>query len=115
MIVKNVPFETTAAELRSLFGTFASIKRLTMPKKFDGGHRGFAFIDFDNRVEAQKAMNAVSATHFYGRHLVLEWSSEAGVGEEEVDQLRDKVKRQNTQLIAVAANKKTQSRTTGRG
>lgn len=46
------------------------IKSLRLPKKFDGSHRGFAFIDFLTRQEAQNAFEALHSTHLYGRHLV---------------------------------------------
>lgn len=38
--------QATAKELRELFATFGQLKRVRLPKKFDGGHRGFAFVDF---------------------------------------------------------------------
>lgn len=39
-------FQATAKELRELFSSFGQLKRVRLPKKFDGGHRGFAFVDF---------------------------------------------------------------------
>lgn len=45
---KNSPrdAQATAKELRELFSSFGELKRVRLPKKFDGGHRGFAFVDF---------------------------------------------------------------------
>jgi hypothetical protein len=34
------------------------------------------FVDFLTGKEAQSAMTALSRTHLFGRHLVLEWASE---------------------------------------
>lgn len=45
-----------------------------------GEHRGFAFVEFSTAQEAQSAKVALSATHLYGRHLVLEWAKEDGTG-----------------------------------
>lgn len=39
-------------------------------------HRGFAFVDFASKQEAQAALEAVAGTHLYGRRLVVEWASE---------------------------------------
>lgn len=39
-------FQATSKELRELFSSFGQLKRVRLPKKFDGGHRGFAFVDF---------------------------------------------------------------------
>lgn len=72
LLVRNVPFETNKKELRELFGTFGQVKALRLPLKFDRSHRGFAFVDFLTKQEAARAYKALSATHFYGRHLVLE-------------------------------------------
>jgi multiple RNA-binding domain-containing protein 1 len=85
LLVRNVPFESTRHELKSLFSQFGNLKSFRLPKKFDGTHRGFAFVDFLTTHDAKNAMTNLSATHFYGRHLVLEWADE---GLENVDDLR---------------------------
>lgn len=35
-----------------------------------GNHRGFAFIEYVTKQEARNALEALSNTHLYGRHLV---------------------------------------------
>lgn len=47
-----------------------------MPKKFTGGHRGFAFLDFLTKQEAKNVYDNMGNIHLYGRHLVLEWAQE---------------------------------------
>lgn len=47
------------------------IKSLRLPRKF-GRHRGFAFVEYVTKQEAQNALEALSSTHLYGRHLVSE-------------------------------------------
>jgi multiple RNA-binding domain-containing protein 1 len=61
-----------------------------MPKKFDGTHRGFAFVEFVSKGEAAKAMASLHATHLYGRHLVLQYAEE----ERSVDAMREKLRSQ---------------------
>jgi len=93
LLVKNVPFETTARELRDLFSAFGTIQRIRLPKKFGQlGHRGFAFVDFVTKSEAAHALEQVKHSHLYGRHLVIEYAAPtAGDGsEQEVEQLRAK-------------------------
>jgi multiple RNA-binding domain-containing protein 1 len=58
-----------------------------LPKRFDRRSRGFAFLEFVTRHEAENAYNALKHTHLLGRHLVLEWAEE---GEMNVDELRRK-------------------------
>lgn len=74
LIVRNVPFEATENEVRQLFKSFALVKAVRMPRRYDRRHRGFAFVDFATHAEAKNAFESLSETHFYGRHLVLEWA-----------------------------------------
>ncbi|KAL4248789.1 Multiple RNA-binding domain-containing protein 1 [Abortiporus biennis] len=87
MIVKNVPFEATKKDIRELFGSHGQLKSVRLPKKFDHRSRGFAFLEFLTRHEAENAYAALKHTHLLGRHLVLEWAEE---GEVDVDELRKK-------------------------
>ncbi|KAJ3786386.1 hypothetical protein GGU10DRAFT_267157 [Lentinula aff. detonsa] len=87
MIVKNVPFEATKKDIRDLFGSHGQLKSVRLPKKFDSRSRGFAFLDFLSRHEAENAYAALRHTHLLGRHLVLEWAEEA---EQDLDVLRKK-------------------------
>ncbi|KAL1692422.1 hypothetical protein GGG16DRAFT_51413 [Schizophyllum commune] len=87
MIVKNVPFEATKKDIRELFGAHGQLKSVRLPRKFDARARGFAFLDFVTRQEAENAMGALRHTHLLGRHLVLEWAEE---GVQDIDALRKK-------------------------
>ncbi|KAJ6615636.1 hypothetical protein B0H10DRAFT_2164825 [Mycena sp. CBHHK59/15] len=87
MIVKNVPFEATKKDIRELFSSHGHLKSVRVPKKFDSRTRGFAFLDFVSRHEAETAYAALRHTHLLGRHLVLEWAEEA---EQDLDALRKK-------------------------
>ena len=59
---------------------------MRLPRKFDGAHRGFAFVDFLTHEEAKAAAESLANTHLYGRHLVLEWAAAS----ESLDALRTK-------------------------
>lgn len=94
IIVRNVAFEATSNEIRELFGAFGQLKRVRMPKKFDGKHRGFAFVEFLSKQEAHNAFSALASSHLYGRHLVLEWAEDA----DDIDTLRAKATRDLTAI-----------------
>ena len=98
IMVRNVPFEATRSELLQLFGSFGQLKKVRLPKKFDGTHRGFAFCEFLTSKEAQNAIATLSRTHLYGRHLVLEWAEgeDSGDGKVNVSKVREKAKRDAT-------------------
>ncbi len=101
LMVRNVPFQASRTDILQLFGSFGQLKTVRLPKKFDGGHRGFAFVEFAAAKEAQNAMKSLSQTHLYGRHLVLEWADD----KEDVESIRTKVKR-DTGLISSEGNGK---------
>ena len=88
-MVRNVPFEASKVDILQLFGNFGKIKKATIPKKFDGTSRGFAFVEYCAAKDAREAMDRLKATHLYGRHLVLEWSEDR----DGIDDLRGKAKR----------------------
>eukprot|EP00913_Durusdinium_trenchii_P032246 g30191.t1 len=91
--VRNVAFEATRSsilsdlswsvrkELYQLFGAYGTVTSCRLPKKSDySGHRGFAFIDFASRAEAQAAFGALQHSHLYGRRLVIEPCRGRGFG-----------------------------------
>ena len=83
LLVKNLAFEATSSELRKVFMPFGQVKRIRLPKKATilssfspGRHRGFAFVEFMTRADAEAALLALRHTHLYGRHLVLQWAED---------------------------------------
>jgi multiple RNA-binding domain-containing protein 1 len=93
LMVRNIPFQATRKELLQLFGSFGQLKKVRLPKKFAGGHRGFCFIEYLTSKEAAAAMNALSRTHLYGRRLVIEWASGDDDQPDDLHHLREKAKR----------------------
>ena len=51
------------------------LRALRMPKKFSGGHRGYAFVEYVLPHEAEEANLRLASTHLYGRHLVCSWAT----------------------------------------
>ena len=98
-----MPFQATRKEILKLFGSFGQLRKVRLPRKFDGSHRGFAFVEFLTSKEALAAMNALSRTHLYGRHLVLEWATN---DDQNVNLLREKAKRDASTVPAAPKNKK---------
>jgi multiple RNA-binding domain-containing protein 1 len=81
LIVKNLPFEATEKDVRELFAAFSEIRTVRVPRKShtfsshrENNHRGFAFVEFLSEAEAARALEALKATHLYGRHLVLQYA-----------------------------------------
>ena len=92
ILVRNIPFEANANDVKELFTVFGNIRSVRLPKKAitraignvsgrSGGgrdanlHRGFGFVDFHSVDDAKRAFDALRfSTHLYGRRMVLEWA-----------------------------------------
>ncbi|KID89766.1 MRD1-like protein [Metarhizium guizhouense ARSEF 977] len=92
IVIKNLPFQATKKDVRSLFGTYGQLRSVRVPKKADFTARGFAFADFVTPREAENALNALKDTHLLGRRLVLDFAeAEAVDAEEEIEKMQRKV------------------------
>lgn len=99
VIIKNLPFEVTKKDVRSLFGAYGKLRSVRVPRKFDSSTRGFAFADFVTAKEAENAMDALRNTHLLGRRLVLDFAAEETVDpEEEIEKMQRKVERQTDKV-----------------
>lgn len=74
--IKNLPFEATMKDVRSLFGAYGQLRNVRAPQKMDRSLRGFGFAEFTTPKEAENAMNALRDTHLLGRKLVLAFADE---------------------------------------
>ncbi|KPM38608.1 Multiple RNA-binding domain-containing protein 1 [Neonectria ditissima] len=108
IIVKNLPFQTTKKDIRTLFGTYGQLRSVRLPKKADYTPRGFAFAEFVTPREAENALNALRDTHLLGRKMVLDFAEADAVdAEEEIAKMQKKVGGQ--------VNKVALQQLTGRG
>lgn len=95
IIIKNLPFEASRKDVRSLFGSYGQLRSVRVPKKFDSSTRGFAFAEFVTAREAENAMDVLRDTHLLGRRLVLEFAAgDALDPEEEIEKMQQKVGKQ---------------------
>ena len=107
VVIKNLPFETTKKDVRSLFGSYGQLRSIRMPKKFDKSARGFAFAEFTTPKEAESAMDALRDTHLLGRRLVLDFAEEEPEdAEAEIEKMQKKV---GSQINKVALQQLTGS------
>lgn len=86
LVVRNVAFEATRKDIVGLFSPFGHLKSCRLPQKFDGKHRGFAFVEYVTKQEARNAIEGVAGTHLYGRRLVVEFAKD----DETLEDLRAK-------------------------
>lgn len=73
--VTNLSEDTTEDDIRALFRPFGEIGRIFLAKdKINGKSKGFAFINFKYRDNAQSAMNALNGKGFDYLILNIEWA-----------------------------------------
>ena len=74
LVVRNLAFAVVVNDVKQLFEAFGALKKVRLPKRFDGRHRGFAFVEFTNPRDAAAARSSLKSAHLYGRHLVIDWA-----------------------------------------
>ena len=72
IFVGNFSFQTSEAELRSLFEPHGNVESATVVTDRDTGRsRGFAFVEMANNTEADAAIQALNGADFGGRPLTV--------------------------------------------
>ncbi|BBN17317.1 nucleolar protein 4 [Marchantia polymorpha subsp. ruderalis] len=74
LIVRNLPFQITESQLRDIFTPVGFLWEVTIPRKPDGTCKGFAFVGFINRSDAEKAIKAVNGTSIGKRPVAVDWA-----------------------------------------
>src|SRR6202022_1805216 len=70
VFVGNLDFNTTRAEVQTLFSQIGEIRDVFLPTDRDSGRpRGFAFVEFENDEDAAKAIEKFNGYELGGRAL----------------------------------------------
>lgn len=72
LFVGNLAYSTSEADLRSYFGTVAPPTQVVLPVDRETGRpRGFAFVEFQERAQAEEAIQKFHGQMFNGRPLAV--------------------------------------------
>ena len=72
LFVGNLAYSTTEADLRTYFGTVAPPSQVVLPVDRETGRpRGFAFVEFIDRANAEQAIQKFNGQLFNGRPLAV--------------------------------------------
>jgi len=75
--VTNISEDTGESDLRELFGNFGYVVRVYVGRDRETGvGKGFAFVSFDNKADAQRAMEKVHGRGYDNLILNVQWSRE---------------------------------------
>jgi RNA recognition motif-containing protein len=70
--VGNLPYGVTEAELREYFSTIGPLSYISIPTDRETGRqRGFAFLEFKERAQADEAIRCFDKKSFKGRYLSI--------------------------------------------
>lgn len=70
---------TTEEEIREIFSKYGTIARINVPRNMSGKGRGFAFVDFETKDQAEKAASELDKTKFFNQILQVEISKASNV------------------------------------
>ncbi|KAK0731433.1 hypothetical protein B0H67DRAFT_597319 [Lasiosphaeris hirsuta] len=105
LVIKNLPFEVSKKDVRTLFGTCGRLVAIRIPQKLNHTSRGFAFAEFSTAKEALNALNSLKDTHLLGRRLVIDFAEADEVDPEE--QIKAMEKKMQGQVNKVALQELT--------
>ena len=72
LFVGNLPYDVTEAELRAHFAAIGPLSYISLATDRDTGKpRGFAFVEFSARADAEDAMRRLNHQAFKGRPLAV--------------------------------------------
>ena len=72
LFVGNLPYDTTEAELREHFSAVAPLTHVHLATDRETGRpRGFAFVEFDERSQAEEAVRRFNNQSFKGRTIAV--------------------------------------------
>ena len=72
LFVGNLSYSTTEADLRTYFGSVAQPSQVVLPVDRETGRpRGFAFVEFTERSDAEQAIQRFNGQMFNGRPLAV--------------------------------------------
>ena len=75
--VTNISEDTQENDLRELFGVFGRVARVYVGRDRETGQgKGFAFVSFEDRAIAQRAMEKVNGKGYDNLILSVQWSRE---------------------------------------
>eukprot|EP00915_Cephaloidophora_sp_WS-2016_P003680 GHVH01004951.1.p1 GENE.GHVH01004951.1~~GHVH01004951.1.p1 ORF type:complete len:728 (+),score=119.93 GHVH01004951.1:1215-3398(+) len=74
LIVKNLPFQATEADVKKIFSAAGMVKSVRLPVNQEGRIKGFGFIEMASEKEALSAMQILGDTHLYGRRLAIDFA-----------------------------------------
>lgn len=77
--IQNLDRFAPESELRQVFGKYGTVLRVNVPTTLAGKNKGFAFIDFETKEQAEKAVAELNNTKFRSQILQVDLSKDSKI------------------------------------
>ncbi|KAF4999721.1 hypothetical protein FGRMN_2286 [Fusarium graminum] len=77
--INNLDRSATEASLREVFSKYGDVTRVNVPQTLSGKNKGFAFVDFATKEQAEKAVSEMNNTKFRSQILEVSLSRESKI------------------------------------
>jgi RNA recognition motif-containing protein len=85
LFVGNIPYSFEERDVINIFERFGKLRSVSVPiDRYTRRNRGFAFVDFEVRQDAEDAYNKYNGYEMEGRRLRMDWD----IGRNAKDTLR---------------------------
>ncbi|MBS1955446.1 MAG: RNA-binding protein [Cyanobacteria bacterium SZAS-4] len=75
ILVGNLAIETTEDSIHKIFSRIGLVQHVSFVVDHKGAHRGFAYVIFDTRIQAQKAVESMNGIECDNRKLTVNFKS----------------------------------------
>lgn len=77
--IQNLDPQVPESELKEVFSKYGKVTRVNIPQNMRGNSKGFAFMDFETKEQAAKAVEELNNTKFRNRIIQVDLSRESKV------------------------------------
>lgn len=93
IFVGNIPYSFEERDILNLFERFGRLRQVSVPMdRYTRRNRGFSFIEFEERADAEDAFNKYNGYEIEGRKMRLDWD----IGRNAKDSVRGVPPREGT-------------------
>ncbi|KAI7894940.1 uncharacterized protein EV154DRAFT_414057 [Mucor mucedo] len=93
LYVKNIALDVTEDELRDLFGAFGRVSSLLIQRDEYNNSKGFGFVNFESAEDAERAVNQLHDSEYYGKKLFVSRAQKKSEREDELRRQHDRVEK----------------------
>ncbi|KAK3841337.1 MAG: hypothetical protein J3R72DRAFT_369243 [Linnemannia gamsii] len=87
LYIGNIPYSFREPEVEEMFKKFGTIVKITVVlDQYTGRNKGFAFVEYEDRKNAEEAMEKYNGFDVEGRRLKMDW--DIGLGKKDIKPAR---------------------------